>query len=38
VIAGARKMSLGQQRSDARGEAGPLRIAELKRWLSTKLI
>jgi hypothetical protein len=37
VIAEARKMPLGQQRSDALGEAGRLRIAaEMKRWLSTK--
>jgi hypothetical protein len=37
VIAEARKLSLGQQRSDALGEAGRLRIAaEMKRWLSTK--
>jgi hypothetical protein len=37
VIAGARKMPPGKQRSDALGEAGRLRIAaEMKRWLSTK--
>ena len=37
VIAEARKMPPGQQRSDALGEAGRLRIAaEMKRWLSTK--
>jgi hypothetical protein len=37
VIAEARKMALGQRRSDALGEAGRLRIAaEMKRWLSTK--
>jgi hypothetical protein len=37
VIAEARKMPLGQRRSDALGEAGRLRIAaEMKRWLSTK--
>jgi hypothetical protein len=37
VIAEARKMPLGQQRSDALGEAGRLRIAaEMNRWLSTK--
>jgi hypothetical protein len=37
VIAEARKMPLGQRRSDARGQAGRLRIAaEMKRWLSTK--
>jgi hypothetical protein len=37
MIAEARKMPLGQRRSDALGEAGRLRIAaEMKRWLSTK--
>jgi hypothetical protein len=37
VIAEARKMPLGQQRSDALDEAGRLRIAaEMKRRLSTK--
>jgi hypothetical protein len=37
VIAEARKMPLGQRRSDALGKAGRLRIAaEMKRWLSTK--
>jgi hypothetical protein len=37
VIAEARKMPLGQRRSDALDEAGRLRIAaEMKRWLSTK--
>jgi hypothetical protein len=37
MIAEARKMPLGPQRSDALGEAGRLRIAaEMKRWLSTK--
>jgi hypothetical protein len=37
VIAEARKMPLGQMRSDALGEAGRLRIAaEMNRWLSTK--
>jgi hypothetical protein len=37
VIAEARKMPLGQRRSDALEEAGRLRIAaEMKRWLSTK--
>jgi hypothetical protein len=37
VIAEARKMPLGQRRSDALGEAGRLSIAaEMKRWLSTK--
>jgi hypothetical protein len=37
VIAEARKMPLGQRRSNALGEAGRLRIAaELSRWLSTK--
>jgi hypothetical protein len=37
VIAEARKMPLGQLRSDALGEAGRLRIAaEMNRWLSTK--
>jgi hypothetical protein len=37
VIAEARKMPLGQRRSDTRGQAGRLRIAaEMKRWLSTK--
>jgi len=37
VIAEARKMPLGQRRSDALGEAGRLRVAaEMKRWLSTK--
>jgi hypothetical protein len=37
VIAEARKMPPGKQRSDALGEAGRLRIAaEMKRWLSTK--
>jgi hypothetical protein len=37
VIAEARKMPLGRQRSDALGEAGRLRIAaEMNRWLSTK--
>jgi hypothetical protein len=37
VLAEARKMPLGQRRSDALGEAGRLRIAaEMKRWLSTK--
>jgi hypothetical protein len=37
VIAEARKMPHGQQRSNALEEAGRLRIAaEMKRWLSTK--
>jgi hypothetical protein len=37
VIAEARKMPLGQRRSDALGEAGRLRIAaEMNRWLSAK--
>jgi hypothetical protein len=37
VIAQARKMPLGQRRSDALGEAGRLRIAaEMNRWLSIK--
>jgi hypothetical protein len=37
VIAEARKMPLGQRRSDALGEAGRLRIAaEMYRWLSAK--
>jgi hypothetical protein len=37
VIAKARKMPLGRQRSDALAEAGRLRVAaEMKRWLSTK--
>jgi hypothetical protein len=37
VIADARKIPLGQQRSDVIEEAGRLRIAaEMKRWLSTK--
>ena len=37
MIGEARKMPLGQQRSDALGEAGRLRIAaEMKCWLSTK--
>jgi hypothetical protein len=37
VIAEARKMPLGQRRSDALGDAGRLRIAaEMKRWLKTK--
>jgi hypothetical protein len=37
LIAEARKMPLGQRRSDALGEAGRLRIAaEMKRWLPTK--
>jgi hypothetical protein len=37
IIAEARKMPLGQRRSDALGEAGRLRIAaEMKRWLSLK--
>jgi hypothetical protein len=37
VIAEARKMPLGQRRSDALGEAGRLRIAaEMNRWLSLK--
>ena len=37
VISEARKMPPGQQRSDALGEAGRLRIAaEMRRWLSTK--
>jgi hypothetical protein len=37
MIAEARRMPLGQRRSDALGEAGRLRIAaEMKRWLSTK--
>jgi hypothetical protein len=37
AIAEARKMPLGQRRSDALGEAGRLRIAaEINRWLSTK--
>ena len=37
VIAEARKMPLGQRRSDALGEAGRLRIAaEMNRWLSIK--
>jgi hypothetical protein len=37
MIAEARKMPLGQRRSDALGEAGRLRIAaEMKRWLSTR--
>jgi hypothetical protein len=35
VIAEARKMPLGQRRSDALGEAGRLRIAaEMNHWLS----
>ena len=37
VIAEARKLPLGQQRSDALGEAARLRIAaEMYRWLSAK--
>lgn len=37
VIAEARKLPLGQRRSDALKEAGRLRIAaELNRWLLTK--
>jgi len=37
VIAQARKMPLGQRRSDALDEAGRLRIAaETNRWLPTK--
>jgi hypothetical protein len=37
MIIEARKMPLGQRRSEALGEAGRLRIAaEMKRWLSTK--
>jgi hypothetical protein len=37
VIEHARKMPLGQQRSDALREAGRLRIAaEVDRWLSAK--
>jgi hypothetical protein len=37
MIAEARKLPPGQQRSDARGDAGRLRIAaEMERWLSTK--
>ena len=37
VIAEARKMPLGQRRSDALEEAARLRIAaDMKRWLSTK--
>jgi hypothetical protein len=37
TIEQARKMPLGQQRSDALKEAGRLRIAaEMNRWLSTK--
>ena len=37
VIAQARKMPLGQRRSDALDEAGRLRIAaEMNRWLATK--
>jgi hypothetical protein len=37
VIAQARKMPLGQRRSDALDEAGRLRIAaEMNRWLPTK--
>jgi hypothetical protein len=37
VIAEARKMPLGQRRSEALGKAGRLRIAaEMNRWLSTK--
>jgi hypothetical protein len=37
VIAEARKMPLGQLRSDTLGKAGRLRIAaEMNRWLSTK--
>ena len=37
MIAAARKMPLGPQRSNTLGEAGRLRIAaEMNRWLSTK--
>jgi hypothetical protein len=37
VIAEARKMPLGQRRSDALDEAGRLRIAaEMNRWLPTR--
>jgi hypothetical protein len=37
VIAGARKMPLGERRRAALREAGRLRIAaEVNRWLSTK--
>jgi hypothetical protein len=37
IISEARKMPLGQRRSDALKEAGRLRIAaEMNRWLSTK--
>jgi hypothetical protein len=37
VIAEARKMPLGQRRSDALDEAGRLRIAaEMSRWLPTE--
>lgn len=37
VIAEARKLPLGQRRSDALKEAGRLRIAaEMNRWLLTK--
>ena len=37
MVVEARKMPLGPRRSDARGEAGRLRIAaEMTRWLSTK--
>jgi hypothetical protein len=37
VIAEARKMPLGQRRTDALAAAGKLRIAaEMERWLSTK--
>jgi hypothetical protein len=37
AIEQARKMPLGNQRSDALTEAGRLRIAaEMNRWLSTK--
>lgn len=37
VIAEARKMPLGERRSEALREAGRLRIAaEMNRWLATK--
>jgi hypothetical protein len=37
IISEARKMPLGQRRSDALKEAGRLRnAAEMNRWLSTK--
>jgi hypothetical protein len=37
IIAEARKLSLGQRRTDSLKEAGRLRIAaEMNRWLSTK--